>query len=388
MDTKDKKLQLNQLPEVAKQLVDNSPCAFDDFVNDRQFEMQITKLSGKIDFADVSYNQVCDQIENAQNDKRVAFVLYFVYFTKYRRLKNSEARDLVKEFGENFDCYEINKHIRLLADYSAYNSVKKFGRLMRDAGELCVEPHKKLYNHVGFINLYCELTCAYYEKNLDERNEPEGEKQLKDALSSIRRAIKREDDLQEKQEKQAQEQAKKDGVPYRAKGKKAYHKFYLNMGRLLVLIGQFDEGESQMNYAIHNLPNDKDRESRIRLYESYITQASIIRTYALSDDKYKDLEKIKVNTYKTVTLTTTLLGFLLGSIKIYETVTDVFTLAMLMLAYMSLLLVMSGTVLFGLSIALRDRKRRMLVYDGILVGVGIVLFAISMVLILTYGYTS
>lgn len=390
MDTKDNKIDLTQLPQVAGDLVDNVPYDFCNYVNDRRFEMQITSLSGKIEMTDVKYCQVKKQIEQQlqNNQTKVAFVLYFAYFTKYRRQKRQEAVDIVEEFGECFDCFEINKHVRLLADYSACNSGKRLGRLMREASALCVDQNKKLYNHVGVINLFCELTCAYYEKNLDERSDDEGQKQLRNALKSILRAIEIEEENHKKEIEKEKQFAKENGVEYIATEKNTYHKLYLNKGRLLVLMGRFDDGESEMNRAIQLLPNDKDRENRIRLYEGYITKASIIRTYALSDDKYKDLEKIKVSTYKTVTLTTTLLGFLLGSIKIYETVTDVFTLAMLMLGYMSLLLVLCGTVLFGLSLALKEKKRGMMVYNGVLIVAGVALFVLAIVLILNYGYAS
>lgn len=70
--------------------------------------------------------------------------------------------------------------------------------------------------------------------------------------------------------------------------------------------------------------NDAENTSRTILYESYLIQGTSIRQFDLHNEKYKELEKIKVNNFKIIALMTTLLGFLLGSINIFSSVNNPF----------------------------------------------------------------
>ena len=83
-----------------------------------------------------------------------------------------------------------------------------------------------------------------------------------------------------------------------------------------------------------------------------------------------------------VALLTTLLGFLLGTITIFTQTPRAEDLAILMLAFLSLLLVLAGVVLLGLSIAIKENKKQLYTFDLSLIGIGTILFIISMFIII------
>ena len=220
--------------------------------------------------------------------------------------------------------------------------------------------------HVGILNAYCELICKYFEFQLDERKERENIEYLKNGLLCIKRAIKLET-------------LEKGSV------EKVYSKFFLNRGRLLILLGKHADGEADIVKSIELLPLSADRESKVTEYNQYLVKASIIHAYDLNEQKVEDLDKIKVSNYKSIALMTTLLGFLLGTINIFTTITDPFTLAMLMLGYAGLLLVLLGLILCGFTLTLHERKKTLLLYDVSLLIVGIIVFAVALCIIINKG---
>ena len=78
---------------------------------------------------------------------------------------------------------------------------------------------------------------------------------------------------------------------------------------------------------------------------------------------------------------TTLLGFLLGTINIFTTITDRFTLLALMLGYCGLLLVLVGTILLGFSLNFKEHKKRLYIYDVLIILLGALIFVGTMILI-------
>ena len=160
-----------------------------------------------------------------------------------------------------------------------------------------------------------------------------------------------------------------------------YNKFFLNRGRILILLEKYAKGEEDILKAIELLPPSTDRESKVNEYNQYLVKSSIIRAYDLNQEKVRDLDKIKVSNYKSIALMTTLLGFLLGTINIFTTISDRFTLAVLMLGYLGLLLVLVGTILLGFSLNFRERKKRLYVYDVLLIVVGVAIFVATMIII-------
>ena len=159
----------------------------------------------------------------------------------------------------------------------------------------------------------------------------------------------------------------------------------MNYGRILILRGKYAKGEDEIHNAISLISDSADRIAIVSEYNQYLLKSSIIHSYDLTEEKNKDLEKVKVNNYKSIALMTTLLGFLLGAINIFTSVTDPFTLAMLMLCYLGLLLILLGAVLFGLSITMKDKKVIEYIYTALLVVAGAVIFGVTLGIIISKG---
>lgn len=328
---------------------------FINYVNKREFETKITNLAQQIDIEKITEKEVKENIENnLQKNKPLAFVIFFTFYTIYRRTKYGDLSSFCNEYISKFSEYEITEHIKILTDYACTSNVNSYDSLIKRTDRLINKTDLKFSEHAGVLNLYAELVCSYYERNLDLREGNEDKKLLQKALAYINKIIKNDD----------------------------YHKYHLNKGRLLILLEKYDNGEDEILHAINMLGFSKDRENRVRLYEQYLIKSSFIRAYDLNDEKYKDLEKIKVNNYKLVALMTTLLGFLLGTINIFVETKEPENLALLMLAYLSLLLVLSGVILLGLSITFKERKKVLFSYDISLISIGVILFIVAMLIII------
>lgn len=345
---------INQIIELANKLIDDN---FREYINNREFETDVTNIAKKIDTKAIGKKEVDKTISQLlkENNKPLAFITFFIFFTAYRRNKIGNILDFCNQYISDFLEYEITEHIKILAMYSNTANVNAYDTLIQRTEKLITKNGSLFTEHSGIINLYAELICAYYERNLDLRDGDEDHALLEKALAKIEHIITIEN----------------------------YHKYHLNRGRLLILLDKCDEGESEILKAISLIEQDsEDRENRVRLYEQYLIKASFIRAYDLNDAKYRELEKIKVNNYKMVALMTTLLGFLLGTITIFTETRTPKTLALLMLSFLSLILILAGVVLLGLSISFKERKKELYIYDLSLIGIGALLFIISMLIII------
>lgn len=338
---------------------------FERNVNYREFELEITKIASSYKIDGELEKFLVFKIEDSyKTNKKLAFVLFFVLFTMCRRQNYGDILELVKEYDELFQEYEIIKHITLMSvlvkstDASTiYKAIKNGFKLVNLKNEYC-----DFTIHTGVLNVYSEIICKYFEFQLDEKNETDNIEYLKSGLQCINTAINLE----------IKEQGSKD---------KVYSKLYLNRGRLLILLGKYAKGEADIVKAIELLPLSADRESKVTEYNQYLVKASIIHAYDLNEEKVQDLDKIKVSNYKSIALMTTLLGFLLGTINIFTTISDPYTLGILMLCYLGLLLILVGTILLGFTLNFKERKKRLYLYDITLLIVGVIIFVFTMIII-------
>ncbi|MBR2971212.1 MAG: hypothetical protein IKC48_05415 [Clostridia bacterium] len=349
---------------------------FEKAVNSRSFEIEITNIAKSHIIDDDLKNQLkaeinaclkTDEHGNIKNKPR-AFVLFFILFSMCRRQNYGNFLALAQQYDENFNDYEIMKHLLLMgilnkctSQFALFNAIMEAERLIQLQNDKC-----DFANNQGVINVYCSLVCKYFEYNLEERNDPERRSIIANALKWINKAI----EIDKKEVGDSE---------------KIYNKFFLIRGRLLVLLGKYEKGEADILYAIEKIPASQDRASELNEYNQFLAKADIIHAYDLNEKKVGDLEKIKVNNYKSIALMTTLLGFLLGAINIFTTVTDTFTLAMLMLCYFGLLLILVGTILIGFTLNFRETKKRFYIYDILLILAGIAIFATTLIIILTKG---
>ena len=338
---------------------------FEKSVNYRPFEIEITKIASSYKMDNELKEELLTNLKkHYKEDKKLSFILFFILFTMARRQNFMNILELVDEYDEMYNDYAIMKHIRLMAVLEKCTNTQVIYREINKATKF-VESKGDLYDftvHTGVLNAYVALICKYFEYQLDEREYPENVKLLRFGLACIEKAIKLE----------AKEKGSMDLV---------YNKFFLNRGRIQILLEKYAKGEEDIIKAIELLPPSTDRESKVNEYNQYLVKSSIIHAYDLNKEKVRDLDKIKVSNYKSIALMTTLLGFLLGTINIFTTITDKFTLAILMLGYAGLLLVLVGTILLGFSLNFRERKKRLYVYDILLIIVGIAIFTFTMILI-------
>lgn len=349
---------------------------FEKAVNTRAFEIKITNIAKAHFIDDDLKNQLLREInaglktdENGHTkNKPLAFVLFFVLFSMCRRQNYGNFLFLAQQYDENFNDYEIMKHLLLMgilnkctSQFALFNAIMEAEQLIQLQNDRC-----DFTNNQGVINVYCSLVCKYFEYNLEERNDSERRAIITNALKWINKAI----EIDKKEVGDSE---------------KIYNKFFLIRGRLLILLGKYEKGEADILYAIEKIPASQDRASAINEYNQFLAKADIIHAYDINEKKVGDLEKIKVNNYKSIALMTTLLGFLLGTINIFTTVTQAFTLAMLMLCYLGLLFVLVGTILLGFTLNFRESQKRFYIYDILLILAGIALFATTLIIILTKG---
>ncbi len=340
---------------------------FEKEVNERDYELKVTNLAKSCMINSEIYDDLFKHFSSLLklHNKKEAFTVYFVLYTMCRRQNFGDFLSLALEYVDDFDEYEIMRHIKLMAildkathTTTLFKAIKESEKMVELKNEYC-----DFTNHTGVLNVYTALICKYFEYQLDERNDGNNKELLIKALKCIKKAI----DL-EKEEKGSYDLV--------------YPKFYLNYGRILILLGKYDKGEAEIQKAIRLLKDSADRQALVTEYNQYLLKSSIIHSYDLNEEKIKDLDKIKVNNYKSIALMTTLLGFLLGAINIFTTITDPFTLGMLMLCYAGLLFVLLGSILLGLTLTFKEQKARLYIYDIILIIFGAIIFGVTLALIL------
>lgn len=340
---------------------------FEKEVNERDYELKVTNLAKSCMINSEIYDDLFKHFSSLLklHNKKEAFTVYFVLYTMCRRQNFGDFLNLALEYVDDFDEYEIMRHIKLMAildkathSTTLFKAIKESEKMVELKNEYC-----DFTNHTGVLNVYTALICKYFEYQLDERNDGNNKELLIKALKCIKNAI----DL-EKEEKGSYDLV--------------YPKFYLNYGRILILLGKYDKGEAEIQKAIRLLQDSADRQALVTEYNQYLLKSSIIHSYDLNEEKIKDLDKIKVNNYKSIALMTTLLGFLLGAINIFTTITDPFTLGMLMLCYAGLLFVLLGSILLGLTLTFKEQKARLYIYDVLLIIFGVIIFGVTLALIL------
>lgn len=348
----------------------NSIASREDFityVNSREFEEKITNIVKNLKFDENSEQVMLKKLECLiDKDKNQAFVLFFILFTKKRRNRIGDLKYFTNKYIDYFNNIKFTEFISLLCQYSQENDEKKLLKILKRTDRL-IQSKGENYDftsHLGIKNLYVEIVCKYFESQLDDRFDEQFSIYLKKANQIIDNLLNH---CQETDNS----------------NKNLYEKFYLNKGRLLILLGKYIEGEDYINRAIAKISiNTTERDNIIREYQQYLIKATVIKVYDTTSNKIKELDSIKINNTKILALMTSLLGFLLGSINIFSSVTDVFTLAMLMMSYVSLLFVLTGIVLLGLNLTFNEKRKKFIIYDSIICLIGILSFTFSIIIIL------
>ena len=330
---------------------------FEKLVNTRDYEENvITAIAKKCDASKELIEDLLIEVNNKiATDRDFAFSLFFVAFTICRRQNICDINDMALKYQNSFSMYEIMEHIRLMvvlerssSPNDLYRAIKESSALIEKKSENC-----DFTQQPGVLNVYVALVCKYFESQLDERGTPENNEIMQKALG-ICGWIEKNSEA-------------------------SYPKFLLNHGRMLILLGQYDRGEDKIQKAICELPCSGDRVFKVNEYSQYLVKASIIRSYDLQDKKMQELDKIKANNYKSLAIMTTLLGFLIGAINIFATVSDAFTLTLLMVGYSGLILVLGGVALMGLSLNMKEKEVKPYVFNSVIIVIGIVIFLVALI---------
>ena len=336
-----------------------------DNVNDRSFEVKITTLSDNFDLglvdtfktelakmkndilSDPSFQNTSTDLKDNESLKHY-FILFFTLFTKYRRSKYSILNDFYHQFYlDALKCFEISQFIHWLAAFSADQTSNTLLTYRRELKKMIDNP--LFSNHYGILNFYIEVTCLYFENQLDLKDTPETIALLSALLSKIESMSQQE----------------------------PHSKYFLNQGRLLILLKRYEEGISCIDQAIHLVRLSFERQTILVEYQQYIAKAAMIKTYDLNKEKTDELNHVKIDNFKALTVMTTILGFLLGSINIFTNLITPAAIAAMMVCYFSLMLVLLSVCLFGLNLLANQKNKKYFQYDlGIFLS-GVALFIVG-----------
>ena len=333
------------------------------YVNTIDFEMEVLELSKEMDINTSENNLLIKELDDAIKQDKInyAFCLFFILFTKYRRNKMGNLLEFVDKYIHEFYQIKISEFIVLLAQFSENYDEKAYFRLLKRTDNLIKSKgdDHDFTNHQGILNLYVEIVCSYFESQLEDRFDEDLNKYINQAKEVVDKMIE-------------------------SCNGQVYPKYFLNKGRLLVLMQKYKEGERFIGMALRAIPLGAERERTVREYEQYLQKSNLIKSYDLTSTRIKELDAVKMNNTKALALMTTLLGFLLGTINIFAQVSDAFTLGMLMLCYLGLLLVLTGVVFLGLNLSFKETHRKFIIYDAIILILGVMIFATTISLVLKH----
>lgn len=342
--------------EFQKLLISEDEKGLPEYCQDRKFEEGVTAYATNANFeknvegAEEYLKNYWSSTEQAERNK--AFVCFFALFTYYRRKSMFEYLDTLfliylKKFE---DEYKICPHISNNYYLHRYNNDRELLKAIKSSQELATKVINgvDLTKHSGVLHLFSEAVAKYYERNLEEKDTTDAQDTLVLALGCINNAI----DLEP-----------------------AYSKFYATKGRILALLKKYDGAEFCIKEAMSKEMQLKDHSaSRMNEFEQHLVTLAILRSYDSTNEKVGELNKLKVDNYKTISFMTAILAFLLGSIGLFSSVTQPLQLAFLLLAYFGLLLVMLSIVIIALSFTLRDLKKKYIIFYIVLFIVGIACF--------------
>lgn len=327
------------------------------FCNTRAFEDAVNKKVALVSLTDELKAEAEKYIvENEKNENALCFVLFFIVYTICRKNKIGNLQDFCDKYINFFDEYEFTEFIKILTEYNTKKDDKNQLRIIRKTKKL-IELKGDNFDfstHNGVVNLYVEAVCSYFETNLDERADEK--LYIEDAKHKISAIVNG--------------------------GENKYPKFTLNLGRLEALLGNYQRAEELINKAISYIGSGETRVYTVHEYEQYLTKLNMIKLYDLNDKKIKEVEKIKTDNLKSLSLITALLGFLLGTINIFSTVTDVKVMALLMVTYLGLVIILLGVLLFGIKLIYKEKNKKFTAYIMVTLLLGVLIFALSTVLIL------
>ncbi|MBE7084808.1 MAG: hypothetical protein E7368_01985 [Clostridiales bacterium] len=326
---------------------------FLEFCNTRDFEDAMYESIKNIHLTEALRKDIEEYIENHyEEDKNLCFALFFMTYTICRKMKNLNLVEYTEKHVDKFGGYKFFEFIELLAYYNTYFDNRSRKKIIRKVKEL--SESKGVNNvgnavqtwdytkHGGVINFYVESICSYYEECLQERDDN------REILEEAKKKI--------------------EGVIGKGENYDKYSKYHLTLGRVYALLGDYDLAETKIHEAITYIDKGEQQERTIKEYEQYLLKMGMIKLYDANDKKIKEVEKIKMDNIKTLSLITGFLGFLLGGINIFTEVKETKAMAFLMLTYVGIIGVLLGVMLVGVKLLYKEKNKKFTAYTiGILI---------------------
>ncbi|HNX16561.1 MAG TPA: hypothetical protein PKO28_04310 [Bacilli bacterium] len=329
----------------------------------RKFEKQITERAKLKPEEVTALESELATLSKNPNEINKAFIAFFVIFTYYRR--STRLDDLKKLFysyqGLFASKFAVFEHIDNLFHINVFANDSDLLRTLIKSEKLTEKKEEidgVLYDfstHSGVLHLFSETCAKYYERNLEVKDDLEAKDRINHAIDCAKAIIS-----------------------------SGYSKFYATLGRLEALIGNYPLAEKNIKEAIsiENSSSNPDS-TRIREFEQHLNTLSIIRSYDLTSEKVGELNKIKTDNYKMVSVISTILAFLIGSIEIFSNLTDPLSLAMILLAYASLITILLSVVLTVLSFTSKSKRRGSLAVSLCALFAGIIGFTVAISIIIS-----
>ena len=298
----------------------------------RDYEMAVTEQSKALGEQDLG--EYIDFVNDSKQDMFARFSCFFVVYTYYR--KNNiirKMKSLVYSYEEIFETQPLFPFIYIMAE-AKVATISQMDALLSES-----EKHLERYkNHIGFLNLYCEICASYYEVNLDLRGDvadQEGNERLKRALAFSEKCCEE--------------------AP-------TYHKFYVNKGRIAALLCDYDSAERFILEGIGKVTNDSYHDKTVANYESYYHKIATVISYdkaqatiRLCEKKQEKLDEslqnfdksikgMQIDNFKNISIISTVIAFLLGGVEAFKNISDYHIISKVMLMYSGLFLCLIGFV--------------------------------------------
>ncbi len=304
------------------------------------------------------YKAIKERYERFKETEEKTFYEFFFLFSFYRKQNMfHEMKDLYDRYIMLFSAVPLIHHVKILHRAKFVHTKGDLNELINDAANI-INNNEQYQKHIGFLHHFAELTANYYEMNLDER----GDRTLLDmALKYVDVSIC---------------------------GDLDYAKFHLTKGRLLALVGKYDEAEYEIKNAMLKVPNSMNRNYIITEYEIYLNKISLIKASdevkqnaLLADEKLEmiseNVRNQKVDNIKTIGLFSSIITFLLGSIEAFKNISNYQIVAKVVTMFGGFALIMMGLILLFsiLSIEGKNKKKTsyFLAIICILIGFSLVL---------------
>lgn len=346
---------------------------FENNTRTRKYEYAISEMSKTLTHE--SLEPYILAMKNSKEPMYVRFSCFFLLFTYYR--KNNFLTEMKELVDDNYDTFkdQFLFYFIYLMKEDKLATINQLDKILENG-----EKHLDFYkDYVGYLNLYVEICAKYYEVNLDLRGKIdagdencESSKKKKEGNERLNKAI------------EAIETCCKES---------SYHKFFVNKGRILALLGDYDQAEKFIHEGISKVTNDTHHDKTVASYERYynlllniITYDKAQETIRLCEKKQEVLDKsvkgIQIDNFKNLSILSTVIAFLLGGVEAFANISDYFVIGKVMLMYAGLFLCLIGFISLLSTLSIFKFKQKILpnCLSILLVIIGILIFALTIII--------